>query len=302
MACGPGAPCPTEHTCEASSGLCVKDETGRNTIFVADFEGRRIMSVRDMTGAGWMSFPAGAAGSAPNPAGIALDAGGRVYFTRFYDNSIARADDMMGANLVTFGTSGAGVGQFLDADGHIYIADSGNHRVVRIDDMSGAGWVSFGTEGNGTGQFFQPCDLALNAARRIYVADGCGDQADHRVIRVDNMNGDNWVEYTTYQPRFVAIGPSGKVYFGSASGDLHRMDDMQATNLVTMTRADTPAGREPLSVPEGMAIDAQERIYVTDQNRIIRMDDLTGKNWIQIESAGGAQFGNFDSPWGIAVR
>jgi hypothetical protein len=59
---------------------------------------------------------------------------------------------MTGANWITFGSVGAGLGQVssftavaVDASGRIYIPDTGNKRVVRMDDMNGTNWTVGGT-------------------------------------------------------------------------------------------------------------------------------------------------------------
>jgi len=118
-------------------------------------------------------------------------------YTPFYATDgygrILRADDLSGTNVIAYGSTGSGVGQFygpegiaLDSAGRIYIADLYNDRIVRIDDMNGTNWASFGSYGTGTGQFVLPQSISIDPTGHIWVVDG-----GHGLIRMDDMNGTN---------------------------------------------------------------------------------------------------------------
>ena len=197
-----------------------------------------------------------------------------IYFTDFKHGRIIRMDDMTGKNWISFGSLGSGVGQFMtpekflvQPDGHTYIADPNGNRIVRIDDMTGKGWVSYGSHGideghsRGVGQFNQPHAVRLDAQGRIYIADG----GNCRIVRIDDMTGAGWTEYGT-----------GKQCGQSATTIGNTFD---------------------------IAFDNQGRIYTidgTDTPRIIRIDDMTGKNWVSYGTK-GTDVGQFLEPQSITL-
>ncbi len=138
-----------------------------------------------------------------HPLDVAVHPGGRIYVADFDNFRIVRMDDMSGANWTALGRFGNGRGEFinpcgicLDGRGRIYVADQGNDRVVRMDDMHGTNWTavgSFGTEPK-PGALYAPCGVCVDRAGRIYVSE-CS--SNHRVVRMDDMDGTNWTVFGT---------------------------------------------------------------------------------------------------------
>lgn len=172
-------------------------------------------------------------------AGLAQDAGGRIYISDSTSNRIDRIDDLTGLNWTTLGSTGSGASQFnhplgvaIDSAGKIWVADSGNNRIVRFDDMTGAHWTAFGSAGSGANQFSSPSAVAFDSAGRIYVA----DSGNNRLVRLDNLTGANWTTLTTINigvyghlltgVNSVAVLPSGKIFATTPGGMLYRVDDM----------------------------------------------------------------------------
>ena len=162
------------------------------------------------------------------------------------------------------GAKGSGVNQFnlpsgifVDQTKRIYVADAGNHRVVRMDDVSGKNWKALGINGNAVKQFNQPVAVCIDVKNRIYVA----DMDNHRIVRMDDMTGKNW---TTF-------GSKGKL-------------------------ADGGGAKLKFYRPTGVHIDSQQRIYIADMgnSRIVRVDDMTGKNWTTFGSAGAEKISSSD--------
>lgn len=144
---------------------------------------------------------------------------------------------------------------------HLYVADgtwdSEDCRIIRMDDLTGKGWSAFGKKGEKSAQEFSSMsDVAVDSRGRIYGV----DQERRRFVRIDDMSGKG----------LIAFGTTGK-------------------------------GRGQFNYPCGICIDAQDRIYITDTsaemgpkaNRVVRMDDMTGKNW-QV-------FDLLEEPTGVAV-
>ena len=192
-----------------------------------------------------MRFPQKFTGPLKRATAVATDAQGRIYITDGTLGQIFRIDDITGANLVTLGTRGSGVGQFLnpsgivvDKAGKIYVADYGNDRIVRVDDMNGEGWRTY--DGKGT--------------------------------------TGNW---TTINVKGIAVDSKGRIYYARPdAARIVRIDDMSGANLVTWGGSAAPLPGSFLINPESISIDAQDRIFIADPGSgfITRIDDMTGAN------------------------
>jgi streptogramin lyase len=278
------------------------------TVYVADYYNNRLTKMTSMAGANWTTYATGAA----TPACIAFDTQGRIYWTTDQSNTVCRADDITGKNLVTFGAFGSGTNQFnspfgiaIDASNRIYIADSGNNRIVRMDDMSGTNWTTLGTSGTGTDQFTTPQGVAIGPSGKIYVA----DTMNFRIVRMDDMSGTNWTtlgtsgtgtdQFTT--PQGVAIGPSGKIYVADTMNfRIVRMDDMTGTNWTAL--GSVGSGIDQFDGPIGVFVDTSERILVADtaNDRIVRFTDMTGSGWTAFGST-GSNANQFEMPYSVCV-
>ena len=214
------------------------------------------------------------------------------------NHRIVRIDDMTGKGVVSYGSRGSGVNQFdvkdlsphfaVDSKGRIYIPDSWNHRVIRVDDMQGNGWVTYGepaTSNELVGKFTGPNAVRLDSKERIYVL----DQGYNQVVRFDDMTGKNWVAFGKKGTN-IKDWPQNSVAHcdtGPAPGTYH---DDAAVNVFYS--------------PKALEVDSQGRIYVSDKcnYRIVRFDDMTGKNWVSFGGKRGSGMGEFgDELNGIAV-
>jgi hypothetical protein len=171
------------------------------------------------------------------------------------NNRLLAADNITGANLVSYGSFGTGTGQFesisalaRDSSGRIYVADSTLSRLVRIDNLAGLNWVELGSFGTGNLHFKDPHGVTIDSGGKIWVA----DTGNNRIVRSNDMTGSGWTS------------------FGSLG-----------------------AGANQFSSPQAIAFDALGRIYVADagNNRLVRFDDLTGKNWTTLATINISPYG-----------
>ena len=105
---------------------------------MSDYANSRIVRMDDMDGTNWAAF--GSRGADKDqfsyPAGVAVDAKGRILVADMFNDRIVRMDDMKGTNWTTLG----GIeNQFShpwavegDAEDHVLIADMLNNRIIRL--------------------------------------------------------------------------------------------------------------------------------------------------------------------------
>jgi streptogramin lyase len=289
--------------------------------------------------------------SLQNPQGIFVDVDDRVYVADTGNNQIVRIDpDCKIEKLGQFNQPGS---VYVDAKGHIYVSDTGNHRVVRTDDFSGKGWTTFEKLGNpykilldakdriyvgddgkivqidqSTNQrsflllrnrqqeFSSPVDVTVDSNGKIYVA----DEADKRIVRVDNMKGDGWIHSHELLEQPVSIfSHDDQLYVTDSeqqsilelNTSFEKIDAVSTKGLFTRPQAlfvddagmifltdfyDQAIGRlddkkiffgkekQSFDHPSGIFVSSNGRIYVADtfNQRIVRMDDLQGKNWMEL--------------------
>jgi streptogramin lyase len=327
---------PTDAAADAISVDAAQDadasdpcSTGGEKIYVADFGNSRIVRSDDLCGANWTTFSGSSndAGISPlaGAQGVAVDASGKIYVADTFNNRIVRMDDMTGTHWVAFGTMGTGTGQFsaprsvfVDGAGHIFVTDGGNARVVRVDDMTGTNWTAYGTAGTGAGQFTIPWGLFVDGAGRIYVTDTdrSAAHAAARLVRFDDLTGTNWTVFGSpgsgtdqlQGPWGIYVDGSNRIYIADNNNSrVVRIDDMTGTNWTAYGTLGQYTGQ--FLGPTGVALDGLGRIYILDQgstglandNRVVRVDDMTGTNWTTLGTL-GAGYKQFDEASGLFLH
>ena len=141
-----------------------------------------------------------------------------------------------------------------------------------------------------------PCELARDDERRIYVV----DYNNNRIVRVDDPAGNGLVSLGYYSdeqppgipgvtplgfhfPYGIDIDSKGRIYVSDThNARVVRFDDMTGANWVQRgDRLKWDAERNHFKWPLGVAVDAQDRLYVADSgnNRLVRLDDVGGEDW-----------------------
>lgn len=192
-----------------------------------------------------------------------------------------------------------------DAFGNLYIADRSNHRVRRIDQdgiittIAGTGTAGFSGDGGpaSAAQLSQPIGLVIDDDGTLYIT----DNGNRRIRRLDPDG-----TITTIAGTGVA-GPAGdggpalqaqlnnpwglllrgtELYIADRGNDRVRMIDLDTGIITTVAGTGTvgaagdggPATAAQLNKPIAICLDAQDRLYIADENneRVRRVDLTTG--------------------------
>ncbi len=288
------------------------DAAGR--IYVVDGGRARIARMDDIDGSGFRSFgryaypSTGAFGEFEYIFDVAVDSAGRIYVVDYDGYRLVRFDDMDGSNWTTlqFGSGGAS-GVVIDDDDRIYITfrGFGGHpgdppALVRIDDITGAGAVGFGNGGSGVGQFNNAIGVALDEAGRIYIA----DQGNHRIVRIDDMEGTGWTTYggagVLTSPTDVFVDAQGGIYITEYGANrLTFIEDMSGTGVLHFGTSGSGDGQ--FDDLRGVTLDAEGRILLTDQTnqRLVRLDDMTGAGFTALTTAPSDDTTGYYEPSGV---
>jgi len=228
------------------------------------------------------------------------------------------------------------IGLAIDSAGNIYVAEgltSGSTSNNTIRKITPAGDVTTfaGTAGqvgsaDGTGaaaQFSNPQGVAVDASGNLYVAD-----SDNSTIRKITPGGDvstfagtagqtGNIDGTGPAARFtrpngVAVGPSGNIYVADSGN--HTIRKITPDGVVTTLAgsqigfADGAGAAAKFKFPNGVAVDADENVYVADfGNQRMRVVNPAGVvttlagSGLPGSSDGTGSAASFNSPKAVAV-
>ena len=292
----------------------VTDTNGN--IYVADYGNSTIREIIPLSGKWVVTTIAGTPGTTGSddgvytnalfnyPTSIAISDNGTLYVADYANSTIRAVIPVAGSWLTTTvagtaGTTGSDdglgsaalfsnpTGVAVDGAGNLYVADYGNHTIRQIT-AAGSIWVvttiaglagkSGSADGTGSSaRFDNPAGVAVDSAGNLYVADN-----GNHTIRKLTPAGTNWVASTI-------AGQAGKA--GSLDGA-------------------NKAAR--FSYPVGVAVDADDNLYVADMgNSIIRKITPVGTDWV-VSTIGGragkrgstdgsGSSARFSKPMGVAT-
>lgn len=210
-------------------------------------------------------------------------------------------------------------GLALDAGGVLYVADTGNHAIRRIapdgtvTTLAGTGEAGFLDGPAAQARFHAPTGVAVDAAGRVFVADGFNDRI--RVIEagaVRTLAGDGrpgFVDGIGAQARFdtpsgLALDATGALWIADTGNHALRRVAPDGTTTTLALHGDEPDAA-PAS-PVSIAIDAQQRLYVGElaQGRVLQIEAdgrarvLTGRDMAQrLARPAGLAFDRFGRLW-----
>ncbi len=236
-------------------------------------------------------------------------------FTGYFDGTLLAGGNTQAVTGVTsqvFDTSGGGAtGNLVYNSTYLPFYFSDGVQILRSDDLKGSNLISYGSQGSGVGQFSGANGLAVDTLGRIYVA----DTYNCRIVRIDNMNGDNWTSFGNVcgsgpgqfsAPSGIAVDASGRLFvMDSGNSRVVQIDDISGTNWASYGAVGSQPGQfAPYTT--SIAVDSTSRIYVADtgNKRIVRVDDISGANWVALTvstpSYGGSIY-SLQSPAAVAV-
>jgi DNA-binding beta-propeller fold protein YncE len=252
-------------------------------VYVADTYNNRVVKLTKTDWAQlWAQTVCGPT-SLKRPRDVGVGSDGNVYVADTDNGRIAVLHPSTGACVRTFGTKGAGNGQFnspravaANGAGGLWVADAGNSRVQLVSETGAFQAKTTGGFGEGPGQF--------RSAHCVFV-DGeslnvC-DTFNHRIQRFGRLpSGSGQILYTGvvggtrptpggYNGAFdVAYGPLGELY--TVDWFNHRIQKFDADGTFDRQWGGYSSKPGSLIFPRGVAVAADGTVVVTDSenNRI----------------------------------
>jgi tripartite motif-containing protein 71 len=242
------------------------------------------------------------------PRGIAFDQQGNVYITDFGNRTQVFSED--GTFLRQWGTYGTGNGQFylpagiLIHNNRVYVTDMGNNR-VQVFTLSGnyitqwdTGFV-LGDTPSGPDVPFMPVSICVNSSGYFYIGGNGGIKVySPQMTYITSIGsfGDGDDQFVT--PTGLAFNSTGFLY--ASDPFCVRFTVISPDNQIVATFGTPTAPGGDINLPWGLAIDAQDLLYVASwENRIV-VRDPSG-NVITTWGTEGSGPGQFEVPTGIGI-
>ncbi len=253
-------------------------------IYVADARNHRIQrfSADGQFLSTWGSYASVDNGEAPGgtfnePWGIAVGPDGSIYVADTWNYRIQKftAD---GQFVAMWGTPGTGEtetafwgprGIAVNQKGQVFVTDTGNNRVV-IFDADGQYLSQFGVNGINVGEFDEPVGLAVDDQDSVYVV----DTWNQRIQIFTAVDGDiayqfarewqvsAWEGQSIENKPFIDVDSKGNVFV--TDPDAFRVLEFDQYGLFVRGWGDYSSGIDGFGKPIGIAVDSQDRIWVSD--------------------------------------
>lgn len=149
----------------------------------------------------------------------------------------------------------------LIQDGILYVSDLSLHQVFAFDN-SGSLLYKIGKEGRSTGELYFPHGLAVTSQNTVYVADSGNNRIElfPRDGSAQNFVMDQAVEIPT--PRGMVTDWNGNIWIVAGMANQIRVYSPSGEKIFFFGTTGIEYGQ--LSLPNGIYIDQNKRIYVTE--------------------------------------
>jgi len=221
--------------------------------------------------------------------GLAIDEGG-AYYVSSKSGYILKLEDFSDKEIRDFGTFGTGNNNFRSCwsvaihNKEIFVVDQKNQRLV-VCGFDSSIWKEFDFN-QGDLMTLGLRGLHVDKQGRIYIA----DEGKHRIIRMDNIEGENLMILGSYGngenqfsgPGGIASDEKGRIYVAdSGNNRIVRMDDMTGAGWVTFGSPGKYVNQ--FNSPYNLVIDSSGRIIVADSHngRLVRINNMAGDGWVE---------------------
>lgn len=201
------------------------------------------------------------------PTAIAVDDAGTVYVAGEVSTNVFKITPDAITELIDHTGDGMGHPMYLphgiavDCDGNVYVTGAVSDNAFRIA-PSGVITQIIDATGDGAGrELEQPNGIAVDPAGNVFV----GGAATHNVFRITPAAVITQVSSWVYFPRDLAAGCDGTVYIVRSLSDQALMHRPGGPGTLLITRFGAGGSRR-LDRPEGIAVDATGRVYVSGAN------------------------------------
>jgi DNA-binding beta-propeller fold protein YncE len=217
-----------------------------------------------------------------NPAGVAVDGAGNVYFADSNHDAIKvwTAATNSVSTLISTGVNDP-VGIAVDGAANLYIADKGNHAIKKWTAATGtlSTLVSSGLS--------YPSAVALDGAGNVYIADSNNNAIKKWTAATQTVS--TLVSTGLNFPMGVAVDRAGNVFFSDTYNNA-----VKVWSAATQTVSTLVSGG--LNEPMGLAVDGSGNVYIAD------MIDGVVRKWVAAtESMTDLAYSGVSFPWGVAL-
>jgi tripartite motif-containing protein 71 len=272
--------------------------------------------LQEFSATGTFKRVVGTEGSGPGqiqgPADVAVAADGTIWVADFEESDVEVLKEN-GTFVRSFGTYGSADGQFaspvaiaLGTKGKVWVADMGNGRVQQFN-SEGTFVRSFGSKGSGEGQFQfgWPVGIVPDNEGNLWITDGHNDRVQKWAIPGEELaqHHGSFGTYGTGPGQFDYAGDVGQTSSGAlwvADPYNHRIQklDEEGNQLDAITQA----GDGKQLMPNGLAVDAQDNVLITDSDRhLVEVFDSNGNFVRRFGGGWGTAQGQFRHPQGLTI-
>lgn len=201
--------------------------------------------------------------------GVAVDAAGRLYVVDagMRTVNVFNPDRSPAGSFTHPDFKKPGYVAVNDALGRIYVTDTLAHKVFAFD-RSGNLLFTFGRGGDREGALHGPQGIAVAPSGEVAVADTLNARvqifdADGNFVRAFGERGDQPGQFEF--PSGVAFDSEGHLYVADARKAALLVYSLDGTLLMLVGGERSAETSVALSHPAGIAIDAQDRLFITDR-------------------------------------